>query len=252
MLPSDTGACLFDLDDTLAESKQPVTEEMAGALARLLERMPVSVISGGTYGILLSNVVARMPEGARLENLYLQPTSGAVLYRYADESWHAVYSESLTDTEADAIVLALTQACEETGLVDLASEAFGERIERRGPQVTLSALGQQAPLQEKLAWDPSRAKRTVLFEAIARRLPMFSVKMGGTTSFDITKPGIDKAYGVRMLSEHISIPIERMLYVGDALFPGGNDEVVKQTGIPTKQVTNPRETIEVIDALIAR
>jgi hypothetical protein len=42
-----------------------------------------------------------------------------------------------------------------------------------------------------------------------------------------------------------------MLYVGDALFPGGNDEIVKETGIPTQQVSGPAETKEIIEKVLA-
>ena len=41
-----------------------------------------------------------------------------------------------------------------------------------------------------------------------------------------------------------------MLYVGDGLFEGGNDAVVKETGIPTHAVTGPAETANVIEALL--
>jgi hypothetical protein len=90
----------------------------------------------------------------------------------------------------------------------------------------------------------------VLRDAVAKRLPEYDVKSGGSTSIDVTRHGINKAYGIRKLSEHLAIPIEEMLYVGDALFPGGNDEVVKETGIPTRQVADPDETEEVIKELL--
>ena len=59
-----------------------------------------------------------------------------------------------------------------------------------------------------------------------------------------------KAYGVRRLSEIIDLPISGMLYVGDALFPGGNDEIVKETGIETQQVDGPVETAKVIEKFL--
>jgi hypothetical protein len=42
-----------------------------------------------------------------------------------------------------------------------------------------------------------------------------------------------------------------MLYIGDALFPGGNDEVVKETGIETRQTSGPEETARIIRELLA-
>jgi hypothetical protein len=42
-----------------------------------------------------------------------------------------------------------------------------------------------------------------------------------------------------------------MLYVGDALYPGGNDEVVILTGVQTRAVANPTETETIIDEILA-
>ncbi len=243
-------AYIFDLDETLAESKQPISERMGGALALLLAQGPVAVISGGKLSIILANVANRLPEGTRMENLYILPTCGAALYQHRNDSWQSVYAELLSDIDVEVIERGILRAIEKTGVIDLNEPSHGERIERRGSQITLSALGQEAPLSEKVLWDPERTKRNMLMKALVDELPQFSIKMGGTTSFDITKPGIDKAYGVRKLSEHLSVPISDMVYVGDALFPGGNDAVVKETGIHTEAVTNPDETLTRIEAFL--
>ena len=127
---------------------------------------------------------------------------------------------------------------------------WGERIEYRGGQVTLSALGQQAPLLQKKEWDPTHAKRVALQAAIAERLPEFSVGIGGATSIDVTKRGVDKAYGVRKLCERIGVLEAEALYIGDELEAGGNDEAVYKTEAQTKNVANPAETISLIESLL--
>ncbi len=42
-----------------------------------------------------------------------------------------------------------------------------------------------------------------------------------------------------------------MLFVGDALFPGGNDYPAKATGVDSIEVRDPNETKRVIEAVIA-
>lgn len=81
--------------------------------------------------------------------------------------------------------------------------------------------------------------------------PEFSVRLGGTTSIDITKPGIDKAYGIRKLRDILGIGIYEMLFIRDALFPGGNDYPAKEAGAFSIQVRDPNETKRVIEAIIA-
>lgn len=83
------------------------------------------------------------------------------------------------------------------------------------------------------------------------RIPGFSVRLGGTTSVDVTKPGIDKAYGIRKLRDRLGIAIPEMIFIGDALFPGGNDYPAKEAGVVTIQVNGPNESKRVIEAIIA-
>jgi phosphomannomutase len=82
-------------------------------------------------------------------------------------------------------------------------------------------------------------------------IPEFSINLGGTTSVDVTKPGIDKAYGIAKLRDILGITIEQMLFIGDALFPGGNDYPVKQAGVVSIQVRDPEESKRVIEAILA-
>ena len=244
-------AVVFDIDDTLAQSKQPLTPEMATALSDLTHRTTVAIISGGNYLQFQRQILAMLPPTANLAQLILFPTSGGACYQYDGSSWNATYEERLTDAEAETITQALTHAGTESGYIDFSAPAHGDRIELRGAQVTLSALGQQAPVDEKKAWDPTGVKRDTLRALVAEALPQFDVKRGGTTSIDVTKKGINKAFGIRQLASITGIAIPTILYVGDALFPGGNDEVVTQAGIPTYAVTGPADTLTLIGEMLA-
>lgn len=241
---------VFDLDGTLAESKQPLTSEMAALVAKLLARMPVAIISGGALPQFLKQVVTRLPHTANLSNLYLLPTSGAALYEYRSSAWKKVYEERLSEGEAHAIGKAMQEAGEETGIIDFSLPAWGERVEYRGGQVTLSALGQHAPIALKKAWDPDHAKRRTLQQVIAAKLPEFLVGFGGATSIDVTKRGIDKAYGLQKLCARLRLHERNALYVGDELTPGGNDEAVFKTEAETRSVKDPAETMLLMASLL--
>ena len=77
------------------------------------------------------------------------------------------------------------------------------------------------------------------------------MRLGGTTSVDVTKPGIDKAYGIGKLRDTLGITIQEMIFVGDALFPGGNDYPAKEAGVVSIQVRDPNESKRVIEAILA-
>jgi len=242
---------IFDLDGTLAESKQPLTHEMALAIAKLLSTTPVAISSGGALPQFLKQVVLRLPRHTQLEHLYLLPTSGAALYEHRNGEWRKVYEERLTEKEAAHIESEIMAGVQATGIIDFAHPSYGERIENRGSQVTLSALGQQAPLALKRAWDPDRAKRLRLREWLSPRLSDYQVRIGGTTSVDITKRGIDKAYGVRKLCERLGVDEHDALYVGDELKEGGNDGAVFATAVATCAVENTADTLRTITLLAA-
>jgi hypothetical protein len=241
---------IFDLDGTLAESKQPLTHEMATLLSKLLAHTRIAVISGGALSQFLKQVVAMLPVDTKLANLYLLPTSGAALYEFHNGELRKVYEERLTDKESQTIDAAIREAITETGVIDLSVPSYDERIEHRGSQVTLSALGQKAPVDLKMSWDPDRSKREALRRATAKRLPGFLVKIGGKTSVDVTKLGIDKAYGVHQLCERIGVPEPEALFIGDELEAGGNDEAVYKTEVATCVVKDPADTLRTIKTLL--
>src|ERR1035437_6109723 len=91
----------------------------------------------------------------------------------------------------------------------------------------------------------------VWFSRLETFIPEFSVRMGGATSIDVTKPGIDKAYGIRKLRDIFGISLKEMIFIGDALFPGGNDYPAEEAGVVSIPVRGPNETKRVTDAIIA-
>ncbi len=239
---------VFDLDGTLAESKAALDEEMATLLSRLLAVAKVAIISGGDWPQFEKQVLSHLPQQQELENLSILPTCGTKFYQYKS-GWMKLYSEDFTADEKTKIINSLHSAFEESHLT--AVKTWGEQIEDRGSQITFSGLGQQAPLEAKKSWDPDFEKRKKMKVILDKSLPEFSVNMGGATSIDVTKPGIDKAYGIHKLEQTLNLAIAEMIYVGDALFAGGNDYPARATGADCIQVRNPDETKRVVEAIVA-
>jgi HAD superfamily hydrolase (TIGR01484 family) len=239
---------VFDLDGTLAASKSAIDAEMGTLLTALLAEAKVAIISGGALPQFEKQVLAHLTEHDHFDNLSLLPTCGTTFFRYTG-SWHKLYSEDLSEEQKHKIVAALNAAVASAGFQ--AKNVWGPAIEDRQSQITYSALGQQAPLDEKSRWDPDFSKRKKIKAILDGSLPDFSVRLGGSTSIDVTLPGIDKAYGIRKLRDVLGIPIAEMLYVGDALFPGGNDYPARETGATCIQVRDPNETKRVIEAISA-
>jgi phosphomannomutase len=239
---------VFDLDGTLAESKSPLDKEMAGLLRKLLAVAKVAIISGGAWPQFEKQVLPNLATDQQLANLSLLPTCGTKFYQ-RDGDWKLLYSEEFTAAQKKTIISALDQALDKSGFRP--EKHWGEIIEDRGGQITLSALGQDAPLDEKKGWDPKFEKRKKIKAILEPLIPDFQVQLGGSTSIDITKPGVDKAYGIGKLKDVLGVPIKDMIFIGDALFPGGNDHPARETGALCIQVRDPHETKRVVEAIIA-
>ncbi len=239
---------VFDLDGTLAESKSSLDIEMAALLHDLLGIVKVAIISGGDWPQFQKQLLSNLPHDECLANLSLLPTCGTKFFEYKSD-WQKLYSEDFTADEKKKIICSLQKAVAEAGFK--VEKVWGEAIEDRGSQITFSALGQQAPLKEKDKWDPDYAKRKKIKAILDPLIPGFSVRMGGATSIDVTKPGIDKAYGIKKLRDLLGISLREMIFIGDALFPGGNDYPAEEAGVISIPVRGPSETKPVTKAIMA-
>ena len=234
-----------DLDGTLAASKSPLGEDMAEVLGYVLKRHIVVVVSGGSFGQFEKQFLSQLRIDKNLfSNLYLFPTNGTTCYAYdkKEGSWKQVYNEPLADKDKKAILKAANAVVKEFELDK--AKTFGDIVEDRGSQVTISGLGQAAPLNLKEKWDPNQAKRTKMIAVLKKQIPQFEIRMGGTTSIDITKKGLDKAYAIGKIKSLLKVKDDDIVYVGDALYKGGNDEAVKSTGVDFIQEDGPVDTLE--------
>lgn len=248
----------FDLDGTLAESKSAISDEMAKLLGRLLEQYQVAVTSGGKFTQFKKQLIERLKlDSALLKNLHILPTNAASYFHYNPNSskWEKVFANTLTLKERKKIISTIRQAAKSLGFWE--ARHYGKIIEDRDSQITFSALGQdvvdklgEQGLELKARWDPDGSKKSQLRDAIAKKLPEFSVASAGMTSVDVMGRGMDKARGLLKLIKQLGIDKTEVLYIGDALYHGGNDAIVKEAGFNTLQVGSPSETAIHIEKLL--
>ena len=259
-LPTDARLIAFDLDDTLAESKSPLDPEMGRLLARLLSIVPVAVISGGHFTQFEMQLLEGLEAASSAQQaafgfgrLHLMPTCGTRYYRWHEAEWRQQYAEDLTPAERAAALAALEQEARRLDLWEPdrpGATVWGDVLEDRGTQITFSALGQSAPVEAKRDWDPSGERKSRLRDAVAPLLPHLEVRSGGSTSIDITRKGVDKAYGMRRLPALAGPPLDDMALVGDRLDPDGNDYPVLALGIRSVAVKGPADTARVVQAFL--
>ena len=236
---------IFDLDGTLTKSKSPIDDEMAELIARLIRNIKVAIISGGGYPQFQTQFIGNIRGiSENYSNLFLLPTSGTRLYTWKG-NWTEEYAENLTEKEKTKIITALNTVLKMANY-EKPANIYGSVIEDRNSQITFSALGQNAPSDLKYTWDPTREKREKIASLLKTKLPEFDARVGGATSVDITKRGVNKSYGIRKLEQYLKLLPENIIFVGDALFYGGNDYPAKATGVDCVKVSGPDDTKKLI------
>jgi phosphomannomutase len=245
MIPKKVIVC--DMDGTLTESKSRVTTDMVEVISHVLKKYRMAIVSGGSFKQFQKQFLSYLnfsPE--LLENLYLFPVNGSACYLFdsKEKVWKEKYMEALSPEEKKKIIEALSDAIKQSG-IDLSSP-YGELIEDRGSQITFSGRGQNAPIEVKQAWDPDKSKRQRIVSFVGHKLNDFEVRMNATTSIDITKKGIDKAYAIQKIEEMLGVNVEDIIFIGDALYRGGNDEPIKSTGVDFIQEPGPSQTMELL------
>ncbi len=248
----------FDLDGTLAPSKSTLPKRMAGLMNQLLENFEVCIISGGKYQLFQRQVLTQITSDPQLlKKLHLMPTSGTRYYSYdvSAKDWRQQYAEDLTPEQKKKIIKALEEGLEESG--HKAEKTYGDVIEDRDSQITLSILGQEivAELGEegvriKEAWDPDSSKKQHIRKLVAPKIPEFEVRAAGATSIDVTKPGIDKAYGMERLLAVLNMNNDDVLFMGDKIVEGGNDYAVYKMGIDCIAVRSWEDTAYAIEGIV--
>jgi HAD superfamily hydrolase (TIGR01484 family) len=248
---------VFDLDGTLTPSKSNLEPDMSRALTALLAKKKVAVIGGGDYKQFQKQFLRLLhcPEKL-LPNLFLFPTTATAFYRYQN-GWKNVYDIKIPKRDREKIMRAFRDVFREMKYTP-PQKTYGKVIEDRGSQVTFSALGQDVvarlgkrglALKEKWRQEHTPLKLKMA-RLLAKKLPSFEVGPSAFTSIDVTRHGIDKAYGVRQMEKYLHVPVRKMLFMGDGLFSGGNDAAAKKTGVDCIAVGGPKDTKKIISLIL--
>ena len=235
---------VFDLDGTLASSGLVMDSELAALLNQLLEVTKVAVLSHRDWPDFEKLFLPALPQKQYLKNLILLPVSGTRYYQYRS-GWKEVYPETLTIEEKDKLKAKLLK------VIAVSGNVTGEQFEFKGKDIIFSALGNKAPAKAKQAYDPGQEKRKKIKIALDEALFDYSVQIEGPDLIVISKTAIDKAHGIYKLHQLLNVKISKMLFIGNALFEGGDDHAAIATGVACIQIKNPDETKLVIETIMA-
>lgn len=230
----------FDVDQTLTRSRSLIESDMKVALSALATAKDVITVSGATAEQTLKQITPDF-----LGKIYMLTQNG----NYAkskgqSELWRNELSSAQKQEIANHI------ASIRNKYRDIFSETDeADLVQDRGCQISFSLLGHNANLEKKEKFDPKGDRRAEILTDIPFASKNLEVKIGGTTCFDYFERGKNKGHNVRRLINTLGWNIADALYIGDALYPGGNDETV--IGVcDTFQVKSPTDTLAAIRKMV--
>tara|TARA_Y100000031_G_scaffold26957_1_gene28993 strand:- start:30701 stop:31423 length:723 start_codon:yes stop_codon:yes gene_type:complete len=231
---SQKTSILFDLDGTLTESRSLISKQMSKLLIVLASKMDVVVISGAQ----LSQMKKQIP----------WIMNGAVIAMGQSGNEVPEYWENkLTDVEVQHVLNHIEKIKKIYRIVDVDEN---DQIESRGGQVAFSLIGHNADKERKREFDSSGEFRLDILRNIPFVHELLMARVAGTTCFDYTRKDWGKAGNITRLMQKRRWDKNACLYIGDALFEGGNDYPVKETGIECVAVSGPEDTKKIIDSLL--
>lgn len=232
----------FDLDNTLTPSKSLIEQAHVPILKELCARADVTVVSGHGENDIRKHL---RPE---LDGAY--HVLGQNGNRAVTKDGTILWNHSLGEPQKATIRAFIADVREGLRLSGTVPSVRDENdiVEDRDSQIAFSLIGHHENKATKDAFDPAFEKRRAILTAAKsdgwmQRLADAGVeaRIGGTTNIDFFQLGKNKGFNVAAFIKTMGWKPEDCLYVGDALFPGGNDETVVGI-IPTKPVKDYRET----------
>ncbi len=233
----------FDLDNTLTLSRTEMTAARGRLFKKLCEQKDVIVVSGAQE----SQIREQIPDSIDAKFFVLGQTGNQCVGPNGSILWKEAFNE-----EQAAATLALIERIKQE--LNLQVKDPNDLVELRGAQISYSPIGHHEALDKKYAFDPGNIIRNAILERHAEdvaRLNDISVDVtpGGTTCFDFFLAGKTKGFNVARLIARERWNNDECVYVGDELFPGGNDRTVIGV-IPTTAVKDPDETFAWISEIL--
>lgn len=236
---------IADVDGTICDSCQVIAPEMAQQIDRLIQKGYTWVFISGTNSAELQRMISSQLKGEH----HLLGTTGTNYTVITNGSSQKVYTHQLTEEEKREIVGACEKLAQHYGFVPYTSKE--DQILDRHSQITFSATGRGAPSEVKATFDPDGKKRQEWIVFLRQYLDpqKYEITIGGTTSVDITRKGMDKLWGIQQFLQHHRFSPQQVLYFGDKLHPGGNDYPATQI-VDCIAVRNPEDTLQQLRRLL--
>ena len=230
---------IADVDDTICNSCQQISQPMANQINHMIQHGYQFAFISGTKNIDLQQMLS-----SRItQPHHLLGTTGTQYVHIQHNQPTVIYTHTFTQKEKHEITTALNHLITHYNIQSHTTKE--DQLQDRESQITLSAIGRHAPSEIKAQYDPNGKKRLEWITFLTQQLDetKYDIKIGGTTSLDITRKGLNKEWGIRQFLNHNNYLVNQVLFFGDKLHPGGNDYPATRI-VDCIAVKNTQETLQ--------
>jgi HAD superfamily hydrolase (TIGR01484 family) len=230
---------VMDVDETTCKSCQIISEKMAEKIDYLTSKgYQFAFISGTKVDDLLKMVSS----GLQQEH-HILATTGTKYVKVNKGRQETIYNHSFSEDDKREIFSAIEQLITKFEIRSMTTKE--DQLQDRDSQITLSAIGRHAPSEMKAKYDPNGERRKLWVKHLKETLGAhkYSLKIGGTTSIDVTRNGFDKEWGIREFAKHNNFALSQIVFIGDKIYPGGNDFAASKI-VDCIAVKSPEDTLK--------
>ena len=230
----------FDLDGTLTQHKTKLSDENRAVLDALRKKYKLVMVGAGKCRRIFDQM-----DGYPIDII---GNYGLEVCRYDSETKDIVSVASHKfDCDKESVTRRVAMLRERFGF----TEYRGDSVEFHDSGcVTFAILGTKAVQEEKLAFDPDRAKRRKIYKEVCDTFPEYTVFIGGSSSFDMAPSPFDKRHALDLYCKEQGFTPDEVIFVGDDYGEGGNDESVYRSDFGFIKVDDYRLFGEAVKELL--
>ncbi len=219
----------MDMDGTLTQHKSPLEQDCRNVLEKLAEKYQLLMVCAGSCE-RVHNQLKGFP--ISISGFY------GMQYSEVNNGKFEILESSSAPVNRDEVLKYGETIRNEFGFFDY----IGEPVEfHASGLITFPILGTATALEDKLKYDPDRAKRRVCYERVCEIFDGYNVFIGGTSSFDIAPKPYNKLYALNCYLEKYGLTHNDVIFFGDDYGIGGNDRQVYESEIKFVCIDNYKD-----------
>ena len=230
----------FDLDGTLTQHKTQLSDENKRVLDKLSEKYRLVMVGAGKCDRIFKQM-----------NNYPIDIIGNYGLQYSEYDSESASLKIVRDEvfpcDRDSVEQRVKMLREKYGFL----EFRGESVEYHSSGcVTFPILGTKAIQEDKLAFDPDRARRRKIYADVCSTFSEYMVFIGGSSSFDMAPKPYNKYYALDLYCKDKGYEHSEVVFVGDDYGMGGNDESVYLSDFGFLKIDNYLDLEKVVKELL--